>query len=189
MYLIFSFLSLIPFHEYGVKGGKDACLTAEEKKLLKVVNAYRETLDLKAIPYSPSLSLVAQAHVRDLAENYDYLSQGKCNPHSWSKKGKWEGCCYTANHKNAECMWKKPMEIAGYDSNGYEILYFASNGSTAAAALKGWQDSPSHHAVMINSGTFAQATWKAMGVGIYREYAAVWFGQLEEPGSTISDCN
>ena len=188
-YLLILFLILTPRSGDHTENTADVCLSAEEKKLYEVLNAYRETLDLKSIQYSPSLSMVAQAHVKDLAENYDYLSQGKCNPHSWSKKGKWKGCCYTSDHKKPECMWEKPMEIANYNSKGYEILYFASNGATAAAALKGWQESPSHHPVMINSGVWEQADWNAMGVGIYREYAAVWFGVMEEPGVAIKPCN
>ena len=182
-------LLLIPFSAKDSLPSSEVCLSSEEQQLFKILNAYRGTLDLKPIQYSPSLSMVAQAHVKDLAENYDYLSQGKCNPHSWSRKGDWKGCCYTSDHKKPECMWEKPMEIANYNSKGYEILYFASNGASAAAALQGWQDSPSHHPVMINSGVWEQADWNAMGVGIYREYAAVWFGVMEEPGARIQKCN
>ena len=63
-----------------------ACLSKEEKKLFDLINAYRETKDLYTVQFSSSMTLVAQAHVRDLAENYTFKQGARCNPHSWSKK-------------------------------------------------------------------------------------------------------
>ena len=165
----------------------DVCLSAEEQKLFKIINQYRRSEKLEAIPYSTSLTLVAQLHAKDLAENYDFDPKGKCNPHSWSDNGDWGGCCYTNDHKQAKCMWDKPMEIAGYDSPGYEIAYFSSAGASADEGLSGWKKSPSHNPLIINEGMWEQAEWKAMGVGIYKEYAVVWFGQLEDD-SIIKRC-
>ena len=88
-------------------------------------------------------------------------------------------------------MWYKPKEIAGYEGHGYEILFYSSDGSTAEEALLGWQNSPAHHAVMTNANTWEQVTWRAMGVGIYGEYAVAWFGQEAEeaPLNEISVCD
>ena len=69
--------------------------------------------------------------------------------HSWSAKGTWTSCCYDSSKEAARCMWKKPKEIAGYSGNGYEIAANAS-GITPELALELWQNSPAHHAVMIN---------------------------------------
>ena len=94
------------------------CLSAEEKRLFDLLIAYRKSKRLTSIAFSDKLTKVAQAHVRDLAANYDYENRGDCNPHSWSDKGGWTPCCYTGDPTNAACMWNKPKEIAGYDSEG-----------------------------------------------------------------------
>ena len=166
------------------------CLTHDEAELFKLINTYRETIDLEPIPFSQSLSKVARTHVRDLVENYTFKQDAKCNPHSWSKKGNWTSCCYTSDHKKATCMWNKPLEIAGFDSKGYEILYYSSDGADPGESLVAWQNSPAHHPVMINSGIWAKVKWGAMGVGIYETYSAVWFSELEDEESkqVISLC-
>jgi uncharacterized protein YkwD len=163
------------------------CLHPEEKKLYDLIMAYRQENGLPAIPLSEKLTKVAQLHAKDLSENYD-SNNGKCNLHSWSKKGKWTACCYTPDHKQARCMWDKPREISGYESNGYEISYFSSIGANAEEGLTGWKKSPGHNRVIINDGTWSQISWKAIGIGIYKEYGVVWFGAMEDE-RTISDCN
>lgn len=159
------------------------CLTGEEQKLYEVMMAYRKSKGLPPIPISAKLTLVAQTHARDLAENYTFNPGGKCNPHSWSTKGKWTSCCYTNDHKKAECMWNKPKEIAGYDSPGYEIAYYSSAGATAIEGLEGWKKSPAHNPLIINDGVWEKAQWKAIGIGFYKEYGIVWFGEMEDPVS------
>jgi uncharacterized protein YkwD len=156
------------------------CLSAEEKKLYDIIMAYRKSKKLKPILYSAKLSKVAQTHVRDLMENYDYDNRGDCNPHSWSDKGTWSACCYTADHSKAACMWDKPKEIAGYEGAGYEIAYFSSGGATASEGLEGWKKSAGHNPLLINSGTWSKLEWKGIGVGIYGQYAVVWFGEGED---------
>ena len=126
--------------------------------------------------------------MRDLENHFDFNPNGECNPHSWSAEGNWTACCYTNDHKAAECMWDKPLEISGYDSPGYEIAYFSSAGATAAEGLEGWIRSPAHHPLIINSGIWDQVSWQAVGVGIYGKYAVVWFGQMEEE-SALRLCN
>ncbi|MEX2593664.1 MAG: CAP domain-containing protein [Anditalea sp.] len=170
-------LPLILFFSVSLKEGPlRNAPTKEEDELFEMINTYRKSLDLPAVPLSKALNKVAQVHARDLMENY---SQGKrCNMHSWSKNGPWSACCYTDNHKKANCMWDKPKEIAGYDSPGYEVAYWHSAIATPGAALEVWKKSPGHHAVLANLGPFKQAKWKAMGVGIYQQYAVVWFGEM-----------
>jgi len=83
-------------------------------------------------------------------------------------------------------MWDKPLEIAGYDSPGYEIAYYSSVGSTAQEALEGWKKSPAHNPLLINEGMWEKVEWRAIGIGLYKEYGVVWFGQLadtETPGT------
>lgn len=165
---------------------KIICLSGEEQLLYEMIMEYRKSKGLKPIPLSARLSEVAQTHARDLVENYTFSPDNHCNPHSWSDKGKWSPCCYTNNHKQAQCMWDKPKEINGYNSPGYEIAYYSSRGATAKEGLAGWKVSPSHNPLIINSGMWKKIEWKAIGIGIYHEYGIVWFGELaddEEPTS------
>jgi uncharacterized protein YkwD len=166
----------------------EVCVTAEEKKLYDLMMEYRKSKGLEPIPLSAKLTLVAQTHAKDLAVNYKFDPNDKCNPHSWSKKGKWSPCCYTSDHKQAKCMWDKPKEIAGYNSAGYEIAYYSSRGATAAEGLAGWQKSPAHNPLIINEGMWDKAHWKAVGVGFYKEYGIVWFGEAEDT-SVILNCD
>ena len=138
---------------------------------------YRKSKKLGTIPLSQSLTLVAQTHARDLSENYSFDPKNKCSPHSWSTKGKWTSCCYTNDHKQANCMWTKPKEIAGYAGNGFEIAYYSSQGANAKEGLDGWKVSAGHNPLLINSGSWKNVKWKAIGVGVYKEYGLVWFGE------------
>lgn len=165
-----------------------ACLSVEEEKLFQLIMSYRESKNLPAIPFSAKLTQVAQAHVRDLADNFDYDNKRGCNPHSWSKNGAWTSCCYTPDHKQKECMWDKPKEIAGYNGSGYEIAYYSSAGATAEEGLDGWKKSPGHNPLLINSGIWSKSNWKGLGIGIYKEYGVVWFGETED-ASTLKVCD
>lgn len=158
----------------------EVCVSQEEQKLYDLIMSYRKSKNLKPIPLSSKLSLVAQVHARDLVENFKFDPKGKCNPHSWSKKGKWSACCYTNDHKAAQCMWDKPKEIADYEKPGYEIAYYSSKGATAEEGLAGWKVSPAHNPLIINSEMWSKVEWKAIGVGIYGEYGIVWFGEAED---------
>ena len=162
------------------------CLQPEEKKLYNLLMDYRKSKNLEGIPLSAKLSRVAQVHAKDLSENFDSQG-GKCNIHSWSKKGKWKPCCYTSDHKEASCMWNKPREISGYESNGFEISYYSSAGASATEGVAIWKSSAGHNRVIINEGTWANSKWKAIGIGIYKDYGVVWFGMLEDT-ETIVDC-
>ena len=80
-------------------------------------------------------------------------------------------------------MWDKPREIGGLDANGYEILSYSSDGVTPGEALVGWQNSRGHHEVMINAATWKKVNWAGMGVGIYEEWAVVWFAEKADSES------
>lgn len=150
-------------------------LTLEEEKLYSQIMDYRKDKGLPTIPISTSLTKVAQAHVKDLHLNKP--NQNACNLHSWSSNGDWSSCCYTSDHAKAECMWSKPREMTNYTGNGYEIAYAAYGmDATASGALAGWIGSPGHHAVLINQGVW-KSPWNAIGIGIYKGFAVVWFGR------------
>ena len=163
-----------------VSQGQPACVSEEEKKLYELAMQYRKSKNIKAIPFSVKLTQVAQAHVRDLTEQFDYENRGDCNPHSWSAKGIWSACCYTNDHKQAKCMWDKPKEIAGYSSEGFEIAFYSSAVALPEEALDGWKKSAGHNPLLVNSGSWEKLEWKAIGIGIYKNYAVVWFGQADD---------
>ena len=164
----------------------DICLSNEEQSLYNQIMEYRTSKNLTSIPFSAKLSKVAQTHARDLAENYDFDPNNKCNPHSWSKKGEWSSCCYTNDHKQAQCMWDKPREIANYEGDGYEIAYYHSNGAKADPALAGWQKSKGHNPLLVNLGIWKEIEWKGIGIGIHETYAIVWFGRVNDSSKIVS---
>jgi uncharacterized protein YkwD len=77
-------------------------------------------------------------------------------------------------------MWQKPNEISGYEGNGFEIAHWHSHEARPATAVEGWKKSKGHHEVIANLGIWKNQVWKAMGVGIYGQYAVVWFGTLPD---------
>jgi uncharacterized protein YkwD len=166
----------------------EVCLTTEEEKLYDLIMRYRKSKNLDSIPISAKLTSVAQIHSRDLMENYSFSVDNKCNPHSWSKKGKWSSCCYTTDHKQALCMWNKPKELTEYPSYGYEIAYYSSAGATAEEGLDGWKKSQGHNPLLINSGMWEKVKWKAIGIAVYGNYGIVWFGESPDD-SQITHCD
>lgn len=153
-------------------------LTDEERKLYNIIMQYRKEKGLSQIPLSFSLTHVAQTHVKDLVNNKPDV--GNCNTHSWSSNGPWSACCYTSDHAQSELMWSKPRELTTYNGNGYEIAC-GSNGCcsdfimTADYALASWKKSSAHNAVIINQGIWDDK-WNAIGIGLYKGFAVVWFG-------------
>lgn len=165
--------------------GNAGCPSDREQALIAEIHSYRRSRGLSRIPVSPALNKVAQIHVRDLAQHAPHDENG-CNLHSWSEDGEWTPCCYTPDHAQASCMWRKPQEITSYAANGYEIA--ASGATTAKDALSQWQSSPGHNAVLVNRGTWSSVKWEAMGVGMFEKYAVVWFGERPDSTATSPSC-
>ncbi len=157
------------------------CLKPQEQKLYDLLMKYREEKGLPPIPLSYSLTLVAKTHTYDLYVNNPVNS--RCNLHSWSDKGKnkWTACCYTSDHKKAECMWNKPRELSKYKGHGFEISAMVTQKDVAQAAINGWKNSYGHNEVMINEGSWKNTEWQAVGIGITGNYAVIWFGTLKDP--------
>lgn len=153
--------------------------TKDEMELYELIMQYRQENNLSRIPLSPSLTYVAQVHVRDVYQYYSEIPDG-CNPHSWSGHGSWSKCDYYPDHRNAACVWSKPEELTSYQGYGYEIVcYFTPPTSgicTPEEVLKGWQGSPGHNSLIINLGVWARHSWNAIGIGMYKGVACVWFG-------------
>jgi len=162
------------------------CVSEEEHALIESVRSYRASQNLPEVPLSGALTEVAQAHVRDLADEAPHEAS-RCNLHSWSDDGSWSPCCYTDDHANASCMWDKPAELTDYDSAGYEIAY--QGPSDAELIIAQWKASPGHNAVMVNRGQWTNFTWQAMGVGIVDDFAVIWFGREEDASEAPSLCS
>jgi uncharacterized protein YkwD len=72
-------------------------------------------------------------------------------------------------------------EITNYPGSGFEIFgYTSSDQSQPEEALSGWKNSPPHNAVILERDGWANKNWPAFGVGIYKGYAAVWFGDVSQ---------
>ncbi len=151
-------------------------LEPEEEKLYRLINEYRAQNRLPAIARSPALNLVANRHVRDLTVNLRKLTHG------------WSNCPYNASDQTTyPCMWEAPKRLhTNYPGMSYENAHFKSGGATAESALSSWQDSTAHKAVILNQGVWHDYNWQAIGVGIYQDYAVIWFGKEADPGSAAS---
>ncbi|MBK9191666.1 MAG: hypothetical protein IPM77_09200 [Crocinitomicaceae bacterium] len=164
-------------------------LSEEEKKLYVLLTGYRQMNELEKIPLSRSLTYVAQMHCMDLENNAP--DKNTCNAHSWSESEKWTGCCYTPDHKMSNCMWSKPGEMTPYQGYGFEIACGSSDDlyksfvMTAEYALHAWKESTGHNNVILNKENWENLTWNAVGVGIYKGFACVWFGRETDPAGEI----
>lgn len=173
------------------------CLSPEEAELARLINEYRATKGLPAIPISKSLTLVAQQHAWDSVNNSNAWpappAGQECNMHSWSgnvnpalQGGTWTAVCYTPDHANMNGMHRKPREIAGYTSDGFENSHWSSAGATPAGALNGWQNSPGHNAVITEQNGWGP--FLALGVGMNGQFAHMWVGQTADPAGAPPLC-
>lgn len=143
----------------------------EEARLHELVNQYRAEQGLAPIPRSPSLDLLANRHVLDMALNIGQLT------HSWSN------CVYDPSDRTTlNCSSRAAQRLGtSYPGKAYENAHYNARGATATSALRGWQNSPPHNALLINLSTWRNNRWRAIGIGIYRQYAVLWVGEERDP--------
>jgi hypothetical protein len=159
---------------YYAGAAAEHCPSPEEKKLYNLINEYRISKQLPEITLSQSLSYVARVHTIDLSQNRPDF--GGCNPHSWSGKGQWKPCCYAEDENRVACMTLKPKEITSYKFKAYEAVYSGSEEATADDAFQLWTEVNLVNNLILNTGKWTKP-WLAVGVGIYGQYACVWFGE------------
>lgn len=166
------------------------CLNAQEAALVDLVNNYRVQHGKPALPASRWLNTTGQWHVWDRVANN--AVGGSCNAHSWSgaMPNLWQPMCYTSDHAQAAQMWAKPRQISGnlYTGNGFENTADSGAPMTAAQALTQWQNSPAHNDVILNQNTWAGVSFHGLGVGVYGNYAVLWFGDGFDPSGTMGPC-
>jgi uncharacterized protein YkwD len=88
-------------------------------------------------------------------------------------------------------MWNKPREIANFNTDGFEMAYGSESATfvlDAEKALAAWKSSKGHNPVIINKGIWKDYQWKSIGVGIYKNFACVWFATAEDELITIRLC-
>jgi uncharacterized protein YkwD len=112
------------------------CATAEEVKLLNLINDYRAANDLDPLVLTQTLGAAAEHHSIDMADN-NYFSHTLSDGTTWSKN--------MSNH--------------GYTFTTYRAENLAAGSSTANGAFLQWKGSPGHNANMLNP------RYKAIGVG------------------------
>ncbi|KAF0215252.1 MAG: Allergen V5/Tpx-1 family [Geobacteraceae bacterium] len=172
------------------------CLTDDEAELARLVNKLRNDNGLPAIRVTGSLYKVAKWHVIDLvtAPHKD-KTDGRglpCDLHRWSEKGEgrggWKPVCYTADHKYAKAMWDKPREITDYMGDGYEIVYWTSAPLSPSMVISFWENRKFEKDLILEHNAWKNSKWNVMGVGIYGNYAAVWFGGKPDHEGVVGRC-
>jgi len=174
------------------------CLTDAEGELARLVNEYRASLNLPPLQISKSLSLVAQQHAWDTVNNsnaWPAPPAGKtCNMHSWSgvvnpalQQGTWTANCYTSDHANAQGMWNKPGQIAGFPGEGVENSFASSGTASALGALTAWKNSPGHNNVITQQGGWGPMA--SMGVGMSGGVAHLWLSWVTDPAGEALLCS
>ncbi|GAB4311747.1 MAG: hypothetical protein Kow00127_01890 [Bacteroidales bacterium] len=165
----------------------DYCLSDEEYKLYSLINDYRKAMNLPELPLSKSLSYVARTHAVDLVTNRP--DTNTCNFHSWSDKGSWTPCCFEKSLKDRSCMQNKPEELTGYPGPAFEIVYWENRSATADRAFEQWRETAPSRALITNFKEWEEIHWKALGTGIYKNFAIVWFGEYPDPEKETVLCN
>jgi len=164
----------------------DFCISTEEEKLYMLINEYRKAMTLPAIPLSKSLSFVARTHCMDLFTNKP--DTNTCNFHSWSDKGSWTACCFEKDIKDKSCMINKPKEITKYSGYAYEIVYWENKSANADKAFNQWRETTASRTLITNFKKWENYHWKAVGVGIYKGFAILWFGEEEDVEKVTHVC-
>jgi hypothetical protein len=72
--------------------------------------------------------------------------------------------------------------------NGFENAYSSIGQASARGAFNSWTNSPSHNAVILETGIWAEMNFPAMGVGIYEHHAVLWFGDQADPQGIAVAC-
>ncbi len=185
LFLLLVIYGLQAYPQAGLKG--EFCISEAELKLFNLINNYRKEQKLPAVSMSKNLCYVAKLHVNDLHTNRPDV--GNCNLHSWSDQGTWTECCYGRDPSNSTCMTSKPAELTSYEGKGFEIAFWESLDAIPEVVLETWLSSAASRDLIINSGTWKNSTWKALGIGIYKGYAVAWFGEAEDPDKTVKICD
>ncbi len=184
--LLIACCNIVYGQELYPKSATDYCPTPAEKKLYSLITEYRVSKQLPAVQMSQALTYVAHVHAVDLSLNRPDF--GGCNPHSWSDKGHWKACCYAEDENRVACMTLKPKELTLYKNKAYEAVYSGTEEATPEDAFELWKEVSLVNDLLLNTGKWTKP-WLAVGVGIYGQYACIWFGEAADNGAGFISCN
>ena len=162
------------------------CISSMEMKLYNMINSYRQRYDLPPIPLSKSLCFVASTHVKDLY--FHHPDKGKCNAHSWSDQGNWKAFCYPHDENKVNSVWDKPKELTPYRAKGIEIVYYENDAVVIDSIITFWKSMDYFNSFLMNTGTWQNKKWNAIGIGIHENYACAWFGEQPDPQGEPNIC-
>lgn len=186
---LLGFISSLTLKAQNASVPDNYCISAAEFDLFKKINAYRTERGLPELSLSRSLSYVAYLHVRDLKLNRPDSVKG-CNKHSWSDQGNWAAFCFPRDQSRKKSVWDKPKEITRYPAQAFELIYHTTDGDAKADdAMSLWRSLAASQAIMLNTGRYLKNKWKEVGVAMYQEYISVWFGEANDPETSVRLCH
>lgn len=153
-------------------------VSEDETILFNMINDMRRQNKLPPFPLSRDLCIVAKTHIADIIK-YKPQDRG-CSLHSWSGNGKWTACCNTKELFGIQCMKAKPREIAGYQGEGYELIYWGEDNATPAEAVELWKQVEASSDMILSRAKWSAYQWKAIGVGMKDGYAILWLGDADD---------
>jgi len=156
----------------------DFCIKPAEMQLYRMINDYRKRYELPPVPLSKSLSYVATSHVKDLFFNHP--DHEPCTSYSWSDKGPWKAFCYPQDENKKNSVWDKPKEFTPYKGKGYEVIYWENSPAIPDSIMVIWKSIDYVKNYLLNTGKWQGKKWNAIGIGIYENFACVWFGELTD---------
>ncbi|HSL00362.1 MAG TPA: CAP domain-containing protein [Rubrobacteraceae bacterium] len=115
---------------------------AEELRVLRLINDYRQNNGLEPLLLSDTLSVASERHSEDMGER-DFFAHNTAS-----------SSYYPAGAE----PWDR-MEAEGYTYNTYKGENIAAGYDTAEEAFQAWRDSPSHNAAMLDGN------YRVVGVG------------------------
>ncbi|MBK9290598.1 MAG: SPOR domain-containing protein [Bacteroidetes bacterium] len=165
---------------------QEVCLSDDENRLATLINQLRQQHRLPEIALSASLTFVAKTHVNDLQLNRPDTSI--CSTASWSNKGQWTPCCFTALAPRFECMWNKPRELTNYTFRGYEISHFEEGIIHVDSLFSIWMRTPAVVDMLLGRNAHSDKRWAVMGIAIGENYASLWLGQRPDAAGKPALC-
>lgn len=115
---------------------------AEELRVLRLINEYREDKGLRPLLLSDTLSVAAERHSEDMGKRSFFAHDTVSSPH----------------YREGAEPWDR-MEAEGYDYNTYKGENIAAGFETAEKAFRAWRESPSHNRAMLDG------KYRVVGIG------------------------
>jgi uncharacterized protein YkwD len=144
---------------------------AEEQQFLQLINEYRQDNGVGPLTLSDTLSLSSERHSEDMGK-YGFFA------HDTVKSS-----YYPARSQ----PWDR-MAAEGYDYNTFKGENIATGYETAEEVFKGWRESPSHNAAMLDGNYHAIGVARVYMPGPKHDwYWTTDFGGVVEPAGPTEE--